>query len=261
VVQAGGGVKSTAIGDVHVLVAYALVGSLKRFQDVALQLEQSPTPEDSYLLNEVIQVDKLDGAILNQLGQSAASQSRVLDGIVTTLSRAGDSAAMLNYTLYKVANIAVRQSGSQFFAADKHALPLARVVCMLCKANPLINDLVVSQFYQSCPMTVPNMFDCDWHKLSALLLPRVQQSPQTEQLFPPGSEVREKAFQTLRSMGFELAPKKTESECFEVRTKWLTRMMKIFATYCIIMVQPEGTPVGVPACWDWLSNCIRGCMQ
>lgn len=228
---------------------------------MAIQLEEHPTQEDAYMLSEVVQVDKLDGAILNQLGQSAASQSRVLDGIVSTLSRAGDSATMLNYTLYKVANIAVKQSGSQFFAADKHALPLARVVCMLCKANPLINELVVAQFYQSCPLTIPNMFDCDWHKLSALLLPGIQQSPQTEQLFPHGSEVREKAFQTLRGMGFELSAKKAESACFELRTKWLTRMMKIFTTYCMVMVQPEGTPVGMSVCWSWLSNCVRGCMQ
>lgn len=47
----------------------------------------------------------------------------------------------------------------------------------------------------------------------------------------------------------------------EPRDKWGARMIKIFSTYCTMMIQPEQTPVSILTGWNWLIAVITECLR
>jgi len=257
-----------SVGSAHILTAYGLISSVKKFEALVTRLDTTASPQEQQAITEVIKADQLDGSIMNQLGPSPASQERVLSGITETLARSmqpGLSSEMLEYTLFKVAHVAVKQSATPFFLAAKHAVPLARVVCSLCKSNPMICDLVVAQFYINCPLALPNVLDCDWK--TALLL-TIPVAPGAPDLIPRDSNTYAKACKCLTACRFDtIVPKDLPpgqnpvAKRFETRDKFMTRMLKIFSTFCYIMVQPEATPLGPVDAWKWLSNFVKDCLR
>lgn len=220
----------------------------------------------------MIEADTLGGAVFGQLGPTPESQQAVLRSITSMLGRAsGVGAELLNYTLLKVAQYSVRHSASPHFTAKKHTAPLSRVVCGLCAANPSVRDLIVAQFYTSCPLTVPRVMDCDWAAaLMLTLTPAERAAGGAAAALQPGSALHSAATQCLTAMNFDIVrpprppPGQPEPEAvvqFQTRDKWLARMLKIFTTFCVVMIQPEGTPVSLGTAWEWLSGVVNDCIR
>ena len=225
-------------------------------------MDTSPTQEQSHVLNEVVKVSQLEGAVLNQLGQSKASQDRVISGIITILTASSNqSTDILHYTLYKIAHIAVKQSSTPYFLASKHALPLARVVAMICQGNALIQKLIRAQFYLHCPLTVPNMLDCDWDHIVLLTVPSTTGACN----IPVSSKMYAQACSCLSCMCFDVIPPKEGASLnylvYEGRDKWLTRMLKIFSLYCVLMIQPEGLPVSIDTGYKWIVHLLKDAVR
>lgn len=132
----------------------------RHFHELVVRMDQDPSAEQMTTLMTIVQIDQLDGAVFNQLGLTQASQDRVIAGIMDVLERASRfSSDVVQYSLYHVAHAAVNQSSTPFFNATKHAVPVARVVCQICKNNPELNDLIVAQFYEHCPFTIPSLLE------------------------------------------------------------------------------------------------------
>jgi hypothetical protein len=44
---------------------------------------------------------------------------------------------------------------------------------------------------------------------------------------------------------------------WEDKTQWLARMSKLLCTYCVLMIQPEQSPLSLGDAWAWLSNIVN----
>lgn len=173
-------------------------------------------------------LDGLEGEF-NKLGPTKESQLRVISGIISLINRAGSNKLLLNYSLSRVSREIVVRSSSQFFSISAgHAVPLARVVCELCKIKPDLGDLIKSYFYKSCVLLIP------YFGLEA---------SSTNDLH--------------RLLGYESVLEQDGGLTWESYEKWLSRQMKIVVTFFTVMIQPESFPLGLNDAFIWLVNVIN----
>lgn len=206
----------------------ALCRSLRRFVENALLIESS-TVASTRRLAESIGLDQLDGEF-NKLGPSRESQMSVIAGIVGIANRAGTNTELVNYSLFRVSREIVSRSSSQFFSiAAGHALPLARLVCELCKVKRDLGDLIKAQFYLSSPLTMP--------------------------CFEDG--LRPLSDEYCLAMGFERLVDRSGIEGWESAEKWCARQMKIVVVFFTVLLQPEGYPLSLDDGYRWLLNAIN----
>ena len=173
-------------------------------------------------------LDGLEGEF-NKLGPTKESQFRVISGIVSLINRAGSDKMLLNYSLSRVSREIVVRSSSQFFSISAgHAVPLARVVCELCKIKPDLGDLIKSYFYKSSVLTIPYF---------------ALESSSTNDLY--------------QLLGYDFVLEQDGRQTWESYEKWLSRQMKIVVTFFTITTQPESFPFGLNDAYMWLVNIIN----
>ena len=174
---------------------------------------------------QAIGLDGLEGEF-NKLGTTKESQLRVVSGIVSMINRAGTNKSLLKYLLSRISQEIVVRSSSQFFSISAgHALPLARLVCELCKIKPDLGHLIRSYFHKKCPLTIPYL--C------------LEISSATER---------------CQILGYESILETDGRQTLESYDKWLARQLKMVVTFFTVAVQVEGSPLGLDDAFTWLLN-------
>ena len=188
----------------------------------------SSAPDLGSATLQTVGLDGLEGEF-NKLGPTKESQLRVISGIASLINRAGANKLLQNYSLSRTSREIVVRSSSQFFSISAgHAVPLARVVCELCKIKPDLGDLIKSYFYKYSVLTIP-YFGLEASSTNDL----------------------------CQLLGFESIIEQDGRRNWEPYEKWLGRQMKIIVTFFTVMIQPEAFPFGLNDAYIWLVNVIN----
>lgn len=52
-----------------------------------------------------------------------------------------------------------------------------------------------------------------------------------------------------------------KQESYETKTIWLNRMVKVICVFCVMCLQPQQTPFGIPDLWSWLVRITNACVS
>lgn len=183
-------------------------------------------------------------AIFNRLSTTVESQTTAVSQLLEKIVIASqESSEVLRFTLLKASQFIVTDCEGDFFNEmdEGHPTKLARVACSICTQIPQLGKLLKNQFNRVCPLTIPR---------SNSYLPKIV----TDNSKNTG--LNDNTMDLLQDMGFKKTMKGDEI-VWESKELWLTRMSKLLCTYCVMMLQPEQTPLSVQDAWIWLADMIN----
>ena len=115
-----------------------------------------------------------------------------------------------------------------FFTFILILFKIARVAVGLCQNKSEIAEIIKTEFFRICPLTVPRQAE--------------------------GGLTGNDMFE---NMGFL----KIENNKWEESEQWQIRMNKVLCAFAVTLIQPEGVPFNLSDGWKWIANMINTCSR
>eukprot|EP01041_Mallomonas_annulata_P004692 gene4692-9300_t len=217
----------------HVLNAKTSLIFLAHFRQIASNIDNDHSVEMSHKKQDIrIQVENSEVSKLkmtfNIIGDKLESQEKALKRLSATIQQTHSSGHkdLLEHSLYKISDEAIKAMTSSHFDPIKHGTALARVLSQLCASSHVISDLIRAQIFFHCPLTIP--------------------------LFQPDAT---EDYRT--AMGYRSIRLDNEEIEWESADKWISRMSKVLGMFATMAVQSSQNPFGVGDVWEWIARTVN----